>query len=164
MCRVLCSFESFDFFFYSLFYVYDFSGEVSGAMALTEPDAGSDLQAVNLRASLKARPTEEGKEEQWYLNGVKRFITNGCGNILLVMARSEAGSSDGRGLSLFIYERDANMKIRRIEEKLGIHGSPTCELQFDDAPAEILGKRRFGLIKYTMSLMNGARLGVSAQA
>lgn len=133
------------------------SGEVLGSMALTEPDAGSDLQNVQLRAYQK----EDGK---WYLDGVKRFITNGCAHISLVMARSEDGMSGGRGLSLFVYERDEHMRIRRIEEKLGIHGSPTCEIQFNDAPAELLGQRKFGLIKYTMSLMNGARLAVAAQA
>ncbi len=133
------------------------SGEVMGSMALTEPDAGSDLQAV----MLKATEIENGK---WKLNGVKRFITNGLAQVSLVMARSEEGTKDGRGISLFVYERDEHMKIRRIEHKLGIHGSPTCELQFNDAPAELLGKRKLGLIKYTMSLMNGARLGVSAQA
>ncbi len=133
------------------------SGEVSGAMALTEPDAGSDLQAVSMKA-------EQGANGIWYLTGVKRFITNGCGNILLVLARSEKGSKGGRGLSLFIYERDHTMRIRHIEEKLGIHGSPTCELQFDRSPAELLGERRMGLVKYTLSLMNGARLAVSAQA
>lgn len=132
-------------------------GEVLGAMALTEPDAGSDLQAVGLKAYQK----EDGR---WYLNGVKRFITNGCAHISLVMARSEEGVSGGRGLSLFIYEREPNMRLRRIEEKLGIHGSPTCEMQFNDAPAELLGQRKFGLIKYTISLMNGARLAVAAQA
>ncbi len=133
------------------------SGEVSGAMALTEPDAGSDLQAV----MLKARLDDKGK---WRLNGVKRFITNGCAHVSLVMARSEEGTTGGRGISLFIYERDSRMRIRRIEHKLGINGSPTCELQFNDAAAELLGKRKFGLVKYTMSLMNGARLGVAAQA
>ena len=133
------------------------SGEVMGSMALTEPDAGSDLQSVALRA----REESNGK---WVLNGVKRFITNGCAEISLVMARSEEGTIGGRGISLFIYERDAHMKIRRIEHKLGIHGSPTCELQFNDAPAELLGKRKMGLVKYTMSLMNGARLAVTAQA
>jgi 3-(methylthio)propanoyl-CoA dehydrogenase len=132
------------------------SGEVTGSMALTEPDAGSDLQAV----MLKAYQDESGK---WFLKGVKRFITNGCGKISLVLARSEEGTTDGRGLSMFIYERDKHMKIRRIEHKLGIHGSPTCELQFNDAPAELCGKRRMGLIKYVMSLMNGARLGIAAQ-
>jgi len=133
------------------------SGEVMGSMALTEPDAGSDLQTVMLKA-------EEGEDGNWRLSGVKRFITNGCADISLVMARSEAGTAGGRGISLFIYERDENMRIRRIESKLGIHGSPTCELQFDNAEAELLGKRKMGLIKYTMSLMNGARLGVAAQA
>lgn len=133
------------------------SGEVLGSMALTEPDAGSDLQSVMLKAFLD----DDGN---WRLNGVKRFITNGNAKVSLVMARSEEGSKDGRGISLFIYERDEHMKIRRIEHKLGIHGSPTCEIQFNDAPAELLGRRRMGLIKYTMSLMNGARLGVSAQA
>lgn len=133
------------------------SGEVSGAMALTEPDAGSDLQVV----MLKARLSEQGK---WLLNGVKRFITNGCADVSLVMARSEEGTTGGRGISLFVYERDKKMTIRRIEHKLGINGSPTCELQFNDAEAELLGKRKFGLVKYTMSLMNGARLGVAAQA
>ncbi len=134
------------------------SGEVSGSMALTEPDAGSDLQSVTLRAIEK-----DGK---WYLDGVKRFITNGSGEISLVLARSEEGSKTGRGLSMFLYERyrDDNMVIRRIEDKLGIHGSPTCELQFNMAEAELVGKRRYGLIKYVMDLMNGARLAVSAQA
>jgi alkylation response protein AidB-like acyl-CoA dehydrogenase len=133
------------------------AGKVSGAMALTEPDAGSDLQSVMLRA-------HQDPDGQWRLNGVKRFITNGCADISLVMARSEAGSTGGRGISLFIYRRDAHMRIRRIEHKLGIHGSPTCEMQFNNAPAELLGRRKFGLVKYTMSLMNGARLGVAAQA
>ena len=132
------------------------SGEVTGSMALTEPDAGSDLQAVQL----KAFQDDKGR---WRLKGVKRFITNGCGHISLVLARSEDGTSDGRGLSMFIYERDDKMKIRRIENKLGIHGSPTCELQFNDAPAELCGKRKMGLIKYVMSLMNGARLAIAAQ-
>ena len=132
-------------------------GEVLGAMALTEPDAGSDLPSVKMKAS-------QDEKGNWFLNGVKRFITNGCAQVLLVMARSEEDIDDARGLSLFIYRRDENMKIRRIEDKFGIHGSPTCELQFDNAPAELLGVRKRGLIKYTMSLMNGARLGVSAQA
>jgi len=133
-------------------------GEVSGSMALTEPDAGSDLPAVACKAIEK-----DGK---WYLNGVKRFITNGCGEVSLVLARSEEGSKDARGLSMMLYERyrDNNMVVRRIENKLGIHGSPTCELQFNMAECELIGKRRFGLIKYIMSLMNGARLAVSAQA
>jgi len=132
------------------------AGEVTASMALTEPDAGSDLQSVQL----KAWQDEKG---QWRLKGVKRFITNGCGQISLVLARSEEGTNDGRGLSMFIYERDDKMKIRRIENKLGIHGSPTCELQFNDAPAELCGKRKMGLIKYVMSLMNGARLAIAAQ-
>jgi alkylation response protein AidB-like acyl-CoA dehydrogenase len=100
---------------------------------------------------------------QWFLKGVKRFITNGCGQISLVLARSEEGTHDGRGLSLFLYERDKHMRIRRIENKLGIHGSPTCELQFNDAPAILVGKRRMGLIKYVMTLMNEARIGIAAQ-
>ena len=133
------------------------NGEVMGSMALTEPDAGSDLQSITLSAHQK----DDGK---WYLNGVKRFITNGNAQISLVMARSEPGVTGGRGISLFIYERNNNMRIRRIEDKLGIHGSPTCELQFDNASAELLGQRKFGLVKYTMSLMNGARLAVVAQA
>lgn len=132
------------------------SGESMGAMDLTEPDAGSDLQAVMLKAY--------EKDGEWYLNGSKRFITNGCADISLVMARSEEGTSGGRGISLFIYDRDETMLVRRIEHKLGIKGSPTCELQFNDAPAELLGQRRMGLVKYTMSLMNGARLAVAAQA
>ena len=133
-------------------------GEVSGSMALTEPDAGSDLQSVALRAI--------EKDGQWYLDGVKRFITNGNGEVSLVLARSEEGSKGGRGLSMFLYERyrDDNMIVRRIENKHGIHGSPTCELQFNMAKAELVGRRKFGLIKYVMSLMNGARLAVSAQA
>ena len=133
------------------------SGEVTSSMALTEPDAGSDLQSV----MVKARPGADGK---WLLNGVKHFITNGSGEISLVLARSEEDTHDGRGLSMFLYERDDRMTIRRIEHKMGIHGSPTCELQYDDAPAILIGQRRMGLIKYVMSLMNEARVGVSAQA
>ncbi|AGA89297.1 acyl-CoA dehydrogenase [Thioflavicoccus mobilis 8321] len=133
------------------------SGEATGAMALTEPDAGSDLQAVNLLAY-------QDEDKQWRLKGVKRFITNGNAEILLVLARSEPGTKDGRGLSMFAcYGRD-NVKVRRIENKLGIHGSPTCELQFNDTPAQLIGKRKFGLIKYVMDMMNGARLGIAAQA
>jgi 3-(methylthio)propanoyl-CoA dehydrogenase len=131
-------------------------GEVSGAMTLTEPDAGSDLQAVKLRAIEK-----NGK---WYLDGVKRFITNGAADFHLVLARTEEGTADARGLSMMLYQKDKNMVVRRIEEKLGIHGSPTCELQFNLAECELVGKRRFGLIKYMMSLLNGARLATSAQA
>ncbi|MDR1667971.1 MAG: acyl-CoA dehydrogenase family protein [Bacteroidales bacterium] len=128
------------------------------AMDLTEPDAGSDLQAVQLKATLKP-------DGSWVLNGVKRFITNGDGDIALVLARSEEGTTDGRGLSMFIYDRSNNaVKVRRIEHKLGIIGSPTCELVFKDAPAELVGSRRLGLIKYVMALMNGARLGIGAQS
>lgn len=133
------------------------SGKYTGAMALTEPDAGSDLQAVKLHAW-------QDENGQWRLRGMKRFITNGNGDILLVLARSEAGTKDGRGLSMFACYGDETVKVRRIENKLGIHGSPTCELQFNDTPAQLVGKRKFGLIKYVMDLMNGARLGVSAQA
>jgi len=132
------------------------SGEVTGAMVLTEPDAGSDLQAVRL----KAWQTENGA---WRLNGVKRFITNGCADVLLVLARSEEGTKDGRGLSLFICEKGPKVYVRRIEDKLGIHGSPTCEMHFRDAPCELVGKRRRGLTTYVMSLMNGARIGIAAQ-
>lgn len=130
----------------------------SMSMDLTEPDAGSDLQAVQLKATLDAKGT-------WRLNGVKRFITNGDADISLILARSEEGTKDGRGLSLFIYDRKDNaMKVRRVENKLGIKGSPTCELVFTNAPAILLGDRKLGLIKYVMSLMNGARLGVGAQS
>ena len=128
------------------------------SMDLTEPDAGSDLQAVQLKA------TE--RDGQWYLNGVKRFITNGDAQIKLVLARSEEGTSDGRGLSYFVVDNkhDDRIKVRRIENKLGIKGSPTCELVFNNVPARLVGMRRMGLIKYVMSLMNGARLGVGAQS
>lgn len=132
-------------------------GEVTGAMVLTEPDAGSDLQAVRLRAY-------QDETGQWRLNGVKRFITNGCGEILLVLARSEPDIQDGRGLSLFITERNATVRVRHLEEKLGIHGSPTCELVFDDTPARLIGERQRGLITYVMALMNGARVGIAAQS
>jgi alkylation response protein AidB-like acyl-CoA dehydrogenase len=125
-------------------------------MVLTEPDAGSDLQAVNLKATQDA-------DGVWRLNGVKRFITNGCGTIGLVLARSEEAGKGARGLSFFIYKRDDKMIIRRLEHKLGIHGSPTCELQFNNAPAELLGERQRGLTKYTLWLMNNARLMVAAQ-
>jgi len=133
------------------------SGEVTGAMVLTEPDAGSDLQAVRLQA-------EELEDGSWALNGVKRFITNGCGDVLLVLARSEPGTVDGRGLSLFVCEKGPKVVVRRLEDKLGIHGSPTCELQFKAAPARLVGQRRRGLTRYVMALMNGARLGIAAQA
>jgi len=132
---------------------------VTAAMDLTEPDAGSDLQAVQLKA------TYDEKAETWKLNGVKRFITNGDADVSLVLARSEAGTSDARGLSLFVYDRRENaMIVRRIENKLGIKGSPTCELVFTNAPAKLVGDRKMGLIKYVMSLMNSARLGVGAQS
>lgn len=136
-----------------------FNKGATAAMDLTEPDAGSDLQAVMLKA------TYNEDEDQWYLNGVKRFITNGDADISLVLARSEDGSTDGRGLSLFVYDRsEKKVVVRRIENKMGIKGSPTCELVFKDAPAKIVGNRRLGLIKYVMSLMNSARLGVGAQS
>jgi 3-(methylthio)propanoyl-CoA dehydrogenase len=129
------------------------------AMGLTEPDAGSDLQAVQLKA------TYNEKEDKWYLNGVKRFITNGDGEISLVLARTEEGTTDGRGLSMFIFDKaNKGITVRRIEHKLGIIGSPTCELVFKNAPAELCGQRKLGLIKYVMSLMNGARLGIAAQS
>jgi 3-(methylthio)propanoyl-CoA dehydrogenase len=129
------------------------------AMDLTEPDAGSDLQAVMLKA------TFDETDQKWYLNGVKRFITNGDGEISLVLARTEEGSTDARGLSMFIFDRiNQGVTVRRIEHKMGIIGSPTCELVFKNAPAELVGKRRLGLIKYVMSLMNGARLGIAAQS
>lgn len=128
------------------------------SMDLTEPDAGSDLQHVMLKATQDADGT-------WRLNGVKRFITNGDSDIHLVLARSEEGTRDGRGLSMFIYDkRDGGVDVRHIENKLGIHGSPTCELVYKNAKAELCGDRRLGLIKYVMSLMNGARLGIAAQS
>ncbi len=136
-----------------------FNKGATAAMDLTEPDAGSDLQAVQLKASF------DEKNNTWLLNGVKRFITNGDADISLVLARSEEGTTDGRGLSLFVYDRkDKAMTIRRIENKLGIKGSPTCELVFKNAPAKLVGNRKFGLIKYVMALMNSARLGVAAQS
>ncbi len=129
------------------------------AMDLTEPDAGSDLQAVMLKA------TYNEEDGYWYLNGVKRFITNGDGDIALVLARSEEGTKDGRGLSMFIYDKnDGGVTVRRIENKMGIKGSPTCELVFKNARAELCGSRKMGLIKYVMALMNGARLGIAAQS
>ena len=129
------------------------------SMDLTEPDAGSDLQSVMLKA------TYDEKEDCWRLNGVKRFITNGDSDIHLVLARSEEGTRDGRGLSMFIYDkRNGGVNVRRIENKLGIHGSPTCELTYKNAKAELCGDRKLGLIKYEMSLMNGARLGIAAQS
>ncbi len=129
------------------------------SMDLTEPDAGSDLQSVMLKASFCE------KDNCWYLNGVKRFITNGDADIHLVLARSEEGTRDGRGLSMFIYDkRNGGVNVRRIENKMGIKGSPTCELVFKNAKAELCGDRKLGLIKYVMALMNGARLGIMAQA
>ncbi len=129
------------------------------SMDLTEPDAGSDLQSVRLKA------TWDEASNCWRLNGVKRFITNGDADLHLVLARSEEGTNDGRGLSYFVFDKaDGGMTVRRIENKMGIKGSPTAELQFTNAPAQIVGERRLGLIKYVMSLMNGARLGVGAQS
>ena len=133
-------------------------GEVTGAMVLTEPDAGSDLGSVQRKA------TFDELSGKWHLNGVKRFITNGSADIHLVLARSEEGSADARGLSLFLIERDETVRIRRIENKMGIHASPTCEIQYHNTPAELVGKRRYGLMRYAMALMNGARLAVGAQA
>ena len=129
------------------------------SMDLTEPDAGSDLQSVMLKA------TYSEKDGCWYLNGVKRFITNGDSDIHLVLARSEDGTKDGRGLSMFIYDKkNGGVDVRRIENKMGIKGSPTCELVYKNAKAELCGDRKLGLIKYVMALMNGARLGIMAQA
>ncbi len=139
-------------------YLPDFaSGKVTGAMVLTEPDAGSDLQAVKLRAF-------QDDNGQWYLHGVKRFITNGCGEVLLVLARSEMDRSGGLGLSLFVCDRGPTVHVRRLEDKLGIHGSPTCELFFDNTPCRLIGERQRGLVTYVMSLMNGARIGIAGQS
>jgi len=140
-----------------------FNKGATAAMVLTEPDAGSDLQAVQLKSSIEA--IYDAEKDTYYLNGVKRFITNGDADISLVLARSEADTSDARGLSLFVYDREhKNVKIRRIENKLGIKGSPTCEMVFSNAPAKLIGDRKFGLIKYVMALMNSARLGIGAQS
>jgi alkylation response protein AidB-like acyl-CoA dehydrogenase len=133
-------------------------GEVTGAMVLTEPDAGSDLGAVQTKA------VYDEAAGIWRINGVKRFITNGCADVQLVLARSEEGSTDARGLSLFLLERDETVRIRRIENKMGLHASPTCEIQYNNTPAYLIGKRRFGLLRHAMALMNGARLAVGAQA
>ena len=133
------------------------SGEADGSMDLTEPDSGSDLQSVRLTAT-------KGEDGKWYLNGMKRFITNGCSKIHLVLARSKEGTVDGRGLSMFICEACPELKVRRIEHKLGIHGVPTAELQYNNVPAELCGQERRGLTKYVMSLMNGARVAISGQA
>ena len=132
------------------------SGEQTGAMVLTEPDAGSDLQSVKTSAHQDA-------DGNWFVNGVKRFITNGCGEVLLVLARTEEGTTDGRGLSCLLVEKGPWVKVRRLENKLGIHGSPTCEMVFTEAPAKLIGQRKRGLITYVMTLMNGARMGIAAQ-
>lgn len=140
-----------------------FNDGATAAMVLTEPDAGSDLQAVQLKGSITA--TYDKEKDVYFLNGVKRFITNGDADIALVLARSEDGTSDARGLSLFVYDRKHRaVKIRRIENKMGIKGSPTCEMVFTNAPARLIGDRKMGLIKYVMSLMNSARLGIGAQS
>ena len=139
-------------------YLHDFSaGKVTGAMVLTEPDAGSDLQACKLRAY-------EDADGNWYLHGVKRFITNGCGEVLLVLSRSEPDRKGGLGLSLFICEPGPTVHIRRLEDKLGIHGSPTCEIFFDNTPCRLIGERKRGLAPYVASLMNGARIGIAGQS
>ncbi len=134
------------------------SGEADGSMDLTEPDSGSDLQSVRLKATL------DEKTGKWHLDGMKRFITNGCAKVHLVLARSEEGTSDGRGLSMLICEACPELVVRRIEHKLGIHGVATAELQYNHVPAELCGQRKRGLTKYVMSLMNGARVAISAQA
>ncbi len=133
------------------------SGELTGAMVLTEPDAGSDLQSVKTRAW-------QDEAGNWFVSGVKRFITNGCGDVLVVLARTEPAIADGRGLSCLLVEKGPRVKVRRLENKLGIHGSPTCEIVFDDAPAKLIGQRQRGLITYVMALMNAARLGIAAQS
>jgi alkylation response protein AidB-like acyl-CoA dehydrogenase len=139
-------------------YLPDFAaGKVTGAMVLTEPDAGSDLQAVKLRAFQDA-------DGQWFLHGVKRFITNGCGDVLLVLSRSEPDRSGGLGLSLLICSPGPTVHIRRLEDKLGIHGSPTCEIFFDNTPCALIGERQRGLVPYVATLMNGARIGIAAQS
>jgi len=139
-------------------YLHDFAdGNVTGAMVLTEPDAGSDLQAVKVKAF-------QDDQGNWFLHGVKRFITNGCGDVMLVMARSEPDRSGGLGLSLFVCEHGPTVHIRRLEDKLGIHGSPTCEIFYDNTPCKLVGERQRGLVKYVMSLMNGARIGIAGQS
>ncbi len=132
------------------------NGTYTGAMVLTEPDAGSDLQSVKTMAY-------QDENGNWFVNGVKRFITNGCGEVLLVLARTEPGTTNGAGLSCLLVEKCPQVKIRRLEHKLGINGSPTCEMVFNNAPAKLIGQRKRGLITYVMSLMNGARVGISAQ-
>lgn len=134
------------------------NGAVDGAMALTEVEAGSDLQAIQTTASL------DEVTGRWRVNGRKRFITNGCAKVMLVLARSEPECQDGRGLSLFLVERSPQVSVTALEDKLGIHGSPTCEVLFNNAPAELIGQRRRGLSRYVMALMNGARLAIAAQA
>ena len=131
-------------------------GGWTGAMVLTEPDAGSDLQSVKTSA-------HQDENGNWFVNGVKRFITNGCGEVLLVLARTEPGTTNGAGLSCLLVERGPWVKVRRLEHKLGINGSPTCELVFTEAPAKLIGLRKRGLITYVMALMNGARVGIGAQ-
>jgi alkylation response protein AidB-like acyl-CoA dehydrogenase len=139
-------------------YLHDFAaGKITGAMVLTEPDAGSDLQAVKLRAF-------QDTSGNWFLHGVKRFITNGCGEVLLVLARSEPDRSGGLGLSLFVCDRGPTVHIRRLEDKLGIHGSPTCEIFFDNTPCQLIGERQRGLVTYVMALMNVARIGIACQS
>ena len=133
------------------------AGKVTGAMVLTEPDAGSDLQAVKLRAF-------QDNEGRWFLHGVKRFITNGCGDVLLVLARSEPDRTGGLGLSLLVCGPGPTVHIRRLEDKLGIHGSPTCEIFFDNTPCELIGERQRGLVPYVATLMNGARIGIAGQS
>ena len=131
-------------------------GGWTGAMVLTEPDAGSDLQSVKTSA-------HQDENGNWFVNGVKRFITNGCGEVLLVLARTEPGTTNGAGLSCLLVEKGPWVKVRRLEHKLGINGSPTCELVFNEAPAKLIGLRKRGLITYVMALMNGARVGIGAQ-
>ena len=139
-------------------YLPDLStGKKTGAMVLTEPEAGSDLQSVKVKAFQDA-------DGNWYLNGVKRFITNGCGEVHLVLARSETDRAGGLGLSLFVCDNGPTLHIRRIEDKIGIHASPTCEVFYDNTPCQIIGERQRGLVTYVMALMNGARVGIASQS
>ncbi|MBX7057085.1 MAG: acyl-CoA dehydrogenase family protein [Leptospirales bacterium] len=135
------------------------SGQLSAAMALTEPDYGSDLAHVRTRAELQA-------DGSYRISGAKRFITHGCGvgdrpAILFTLART---SGDGaRGLSFFLVH-GKDVEVSRIEHKLGLVCSPTCEIVYDNAPAVLIGREGEGLIKYVMSMLNGGRMGVAVES
>ncbi len=136
-------------------------GELCGAMALTEPNYGSDLPNLQTKAI-------KGEDGVWRITGAKRFITHGCGlgdkpSIILTLARTGSPTSGARGLSFFLV-KGQDVHIAGIEKKMGLHCSPTCEVVYEDSPGVLIGEEGYGLVKYSMAMMNGARLSIAGQA